>query len=192
MICLWGVWVHPRFDLLSVYVICLLLYLSGDWWCVRYTSFTLSESWSLYTGLFYYIGMLWYYLLSGLVIDSCFPLFYNFIVSFPYFFSFVLIPFLTPFALICIGMICILDFICTTLYYCFCYRYICSLSSRSSAAFLFLRQVLVGSWEWVKSTFGLRRFDSYSGLELTRSYIVLELVFIGSFICNLVISVFQL
>ena len=43
----WGVWMHPRF------VICfegfiMIIYIFGDWWCVRYTSFTF---WELITPL---------------------------------------------------------------------------------------------------------------------------------------------
>ena len=40
-----------------------------------------------------------------------------------------------------------------------CFVYICSLGFLSSAAFLFLRQVLVGSWEWVENTLDLEDLD---------------------------------
>ena len=92
-----GVWVHPRFDLLSVYVICLwLLYLVVDCVCDTRLSLCLRADHSTQV-CFIILVMLWYCQSSGLVIDSCVPVFlksYSLL-----FFPFIHDPFLIPFIL---------------------------------------------------------------------------------------------
>ena len=91
-----GVWVHPRFDLFSVYVICLLLlYLVTDGVCDTRLSHCLRADHStqvcfiilLCYGIICYLG-------SWQISD--FPLFYNFIVSFSLFLFFC--PYSVPYS----------------------------------------------------------------------------------------------
>ena len=96
--------------LLSVTVYCYIC-ISGDWWCVRYTSFTLSGSWSLQlihevtphiicflrgipSGLLYDYSVMILSVISGLVMDFCISLNLVCALFLSHFFSFTLIPFL--------------------------------------------------------------------------------------------------
>ena len=94
----------------------------------------------LYDLKIYDYDMIWS--VSGLVVDY-----------YPFSFSFILILWLIPWTILHLFDLCFCYSVLFSITV--CYRYICSLSSRSSAAFLFMLQVLVVSWEWVESTLDL-------------------------------------
>ena len=138
LICLWGVWVHYRFDLLSVYVICYYI-----WWlivcAIHVFRFCRRADHSTHVcfiilvcyGIVSSLGSWWIAVFRFLnLISLC--SFLLFMIHFSFFhFDFVSVWFRIPDLLLYL-----------LLAICFRYLYICSLGFWSSAAFLFLRQVL--------------------------------------------------